>query len=167
MPFRPLQIAIFALLVSNAGFSAAAVAQSTGDGARPIQTKGISPEATKVLAPQSDSRGRLLPLHSASVLEWLCSDPNVLGQLKANRAACYREMRLGLSTCEGQMQQKLPMSRSSAAVTGKPDIVAFRQQLRQCIQQTYVQRQLAGGSAVAELSSESPDPVARAMGGTS
>ena len=41
----------------------------------------VSPEATRSLTPQAENRGRLMPLHVASVLEWLCGDPNVQAQL--------------------------------------------------------------------------------------
>lgn len=143
-----------------------AAAQDAGAETRLIQHKGVSPEATKSLPTQADDgRGHLMPLHTASVLEWLCGDPNVLGQLKGDRRACYKEMWPGVKACEAQMQGSLPRGRSKAAATGKPDIVAFRGQLRQCLQSSYVERQVAGGKTAVEISGAVPDPLAKAMGG--
>lgn len=140
-------------------------AQEVGGG-QPFKMKGVSPEATRVLPAQTqDGRGQLLPLHSASVLEWLCKDPNVIGQLKTDRSGCYRAMWPGVKACEAQLHDRLPRGRSVARATGKPDIVAFRTELRSCLEASYVQRQQATGSPTVQFSTDAPDPLAPAMGG--
>ncbi len=139
-------------------------AQDASNGSRGMFRKGTSPEALKVLAPQSDSRGQLMPLHAASVMEWLCGDSNVQTQLGGDRKACYGEMRKGVSKCSAQMQVNLPVGRSKMQATGKPDIVGFRRQLRECIQQDYIQRQSDVGRVATDIGEVSSDPLAPSMG---
>lgn len=131
---------------------------------RAMLRKGTSPEALKVLAPQSENRGRLMPLHVASVMEWLCGDSNVRTQLGGDRKACYSEMRKGISNCSAQTQVNLPVGRSKMLATGKPDIVGFRRQLRECIQQDYIQRQSDVGRVATGIDAVSSDPLAPSMG---
>lgn len=125
----------------------------------------ISPEATKALTPQSDDRGRLMPLHLASVMEWLCGDGNVQAEVGGDRKACYAQMRPGMSDCAAQFHDQLPVGRSKAAATGKPDIVTFRKQLRACLQQNYLERATAAGKAVVAPTAVAVDPLAAGMGG--
>ena len=158
---------ILVAIVTALSLPGAATAQDAPQLPAAFNSKGVSLEAIKVLPPQADDgRARLMPLHAASVLEWLCGDPNVLGQLGTNRAGCYQEMQAGISACATEMRGHEPTGRSKVAATGRPDIVNFRRQLRQCIQAKYVERQVAAGNkAPAEVASPAVDPLAQAMGG--
>lgn len=121
-----------------------------------------APEALRELPAQSAARAQLLPLHAASVMEWLCNDNNVRSRVGGTKASCYAQMRPGLGSCEAQMRQALPTGRSKVATTGRPDIVTFRLNFRECLQQDYIQRQVAAGKAANDLGS-SPDPLAPRM----
>jgi hypothetical protein len=144
-----------------------ALAQEAGGEPLAVSVRGTSPEALKALPAQDhEGRGRLMPLHSASVMEWVCGDEAVRTKAGGDRKACYAKMHAGVEECQVRMQGSLPTGRSKALSTGKPDIVAFRRQLRACIEESYVEREReAGKSAAGLVVQPAPDPLAGVMGG--
>lgn len=154
-------------ILSSIALTNGVLGQEVGGEPLAVSVRGTSPEALKALPAQDhEGRGRLMPLHAASVMEWLCGDEAVQAEVGGDRKACYAKMHAGVEECQVRMQGSLPTGRSKSASTGKPDIVAFRRQLRACLEETYVEREReAGKSAAGLVSQPAPDPLAGAMGG--
>ncbi|CAG0938904.1 hypothetical protein GPROT2_00446 [Gammaproteobacteria bacterium] len=132
--------------------------------ARPAVTaRNISPEATKVLPPQEEERGDLMPLHMASVLGWLCGDSTVQSKLGVSKAGCYQELWPMAFRCTADLQNKAPLPQNRLAGEHL-DVVSFRQALRECLAQRYIEKEASEGRTVSDIKLGTPDPLAARMG---
>jgi hypothetical protein len=130
--------------------------------------RNISPEATKPLPAQLEDGGHLMPLHAASVLSWVCQDPNTQTALGESKAGCYREIYPVVQICTGQLQEQKPRS-DNRATEGRLDLLSFRAAFRECLLGRYAEVQQALGRTTA-VSSDLPgmeDPQVARMGGIS
>lgn len=131
---------------------------------RNVTPSDIAPEATKILPPQEEERGDLMPLHVASVLSWLCGDNTVQTKLGTSKSGCYQELWPMVPRCTVQLQTRAPVPQNR--VTGEHlDVVSFRQALRECFAQRYAEKEQQEGRTAPDIVSGAPDPLAARMGG--
>jgi hypothetical protein len=154
---RSSRVCFLAFFLSWLSIPALAQDISAG-GVTLARAKGISPEATKVLPQQKDLEGRLMPVHAASVMEWACTDSGVLSAIGTSKSGCYQALRPGLAECEAELQSALPATSDGQAVATQRAPSQFRLQLRQCVQQVYVNSRLAAQQAVVPLPITNLDP---------
>lgn len=131
-----------------------------------LATRDVAAEARKELPTQPEDRGDLLPLHTASVLSWLCRDSVVQNTLGTSRAVCYQEFWPMVARCQAALQQQAPAAQNRTT-DGRMDVVSFRSAVRACLVSHYAAQRLASGRALAgSLEPGVPDPLAARMGGS-
>lgn len=118
----------------------------------------ISPEAKKPLPPQSTDN--LMPLHTASVLSWLCGDSTVQSALGKSKRGCYEEIWPLVSACAGDLQAEAPTANNRHPGARVAHVANFRAAYRQCLARKYAERQEAKGVMAPSIAKGEPDPLA-------
>lgn len=122
----------------------------------------ISPEATKPLPPQSTES--LMPLHTASVLGWLCGDATVQIALSTSKAGCYSTFWPMVSACTAELQTQAPTAKNREPGPRVVGLVEFRAAYRQCLAKKFAEKRLARGLATPPIAKGEPDPLAVRFG---
>jgi hypothetical protein len=128
----------------------------------PIPGLKVSPEATRTLSAQPSDLGNLIPLHAASVLRWLCSDPVVQAQLTTTKAGCYQRLAPSAEACIDALQERAPTP-AAQSKGERLDIVTFRSSFRSCVKDHYAAAQAVEGKSSPLVGEGTIDPVAVKM----
>lgn len=119
----------------------------------PTESRGTQPEDA-----HDQDHGNVMLLHTASVLQWICRDPEVSAALGSDTSSCYTRMWSSAKECEKQLVGAAP-NKASAEIDGRNAILDFRAAYRSCISANFSQKELDRGRPAPAFSDNPKDPL--------